>query len=318
MALPDAYVRAIRSRVDGIYRQAWREINKKCKQFAERHAKKEAELRQQVKDGKITQADFNAWMRGQVFQGEQWEAQKKQMQEALLNADRAAQDIVNGKRYEVFAKGANRAGYEMEQGTGLHTSFNLYDANTVARLARDNPDLLPPKKKVGKDRAYQWYNREINNAITQGIIQGESIPEIARRLARETGEKNSAAMLRSARTMFTGAQNAGRLEGMHQAEELGIKVKKRWMATLDDRTRDTHADLDGQEVDIDEPFVTSAGNEIMYPGDPDADPSEVWNCRCTMITVYPDYPASMQRRDNETGEIIGDIKYSEWEANKRG
>ena len=103
---------------------------------------------------------------------------------------------------------------------------------------------------------------------------------------------------------------------MHDASEMGIKVKKKWIATLDSKTRDTHAELDGQEVDEDQPFVVN-GMEIMYPGDPNADPSLVYNCRCSLGWVYPDYPSSGQRRDNETGEVIEGQSYREWERSKR-
>ena len=223
--------------------------------------------------------------------------------------------MVNDSRYSVFAANANYTGYKLEHDGNVSTSFTLYDANTVKRLVKDDPDLLPPKKAVGKDKSYQWYNRQITNAVTQGILQGESVPEMARRIGRQTGESNMTAMLRNARTMFNGAQNAGRIEGLHQAQELGIKVKKQWMATLDDRTRDTHADLDGQIRDVDEPFDSELG-PIMYPGDPEADPANVWNCRCTLVYVYPEYPGDMERRDNETGENVGDMTYREWEASK--
>lgn len=90
----------------------------------------------------------------------------------------------------------------------------------------------------------------------------------------------------SLRTALTGAQNAGRIEAMHEQQEMGIEVKKKWIATLDDRTRDAHAQLDGQVVDVDEPFRVD-GMEIMEPGDPSAPPELVYNCRCTLGYVYP-------------------------------
>lgn len=314
----DAEFRRLRAKVNDIYRQAYKEIEQKGKEFAQAFARREAQMRQQVADGKMTQADFDAWLRGQVFQGKQWAAKKKQIEDTLYHADQVAQSLVNDARFNVFAANANYVTQDIGKVTRVDTSFNLYDANAVKRLAVKQPDLLPPKKKVGKDKSYKWYNRQVNTAITQGIIQGASIGEIARRIGKQTGESNCTAMLRNARTMFTGAQNAGRIDGLHQAQELGIRVQKQWMATPDNRTRDTHAELDGQIVDVDEPFITSAGNEIMYPGDPAADPSEVWNCRCTLVYVYPEYSNSMEPMDNETGENVGDMTYREWEEMKRG
>jgi hypothetical protein len=60
--------------------------------------------------------------------------------------------------------------------------------------------------------------------------------------------------------------------------------RKEWMATLDDRTRDDHADADGQVVGIDEPFDVG-GESLMYPGDPSGSADEVIQCRCSELPV---------------------------------
>lgn len=314
----DLAVRRAEWRLSRVYRQAQRDIDEKLKDWQKRHEEREKRYRQQVKDGKITQADFDAWMRGQVFQDKQWQARKAEIDRILLNADREAQRIVNEGKIGVFADNANYIGYDLERNGNINTGFTLYDQNTVGRLIKSDPQILPkPAPGVQKDKAYTYYNKLMNSAITQGIVQGETIPQIAKRIIDKTGESSYKSAVRNARTAYTGAQNAGRMEGLHQAQALGIKVKKQWMATLDDRTRDTHADLDGQIRDVDEPFEVD-GMEIDYPGDPTADPSLVYNCRCTLVYVYPDYPSEMQRRDNETGEIVGDMTYREWEAMKQG
>jgi hypothetical protein len=41
------------------------------------------------------------------------------------------------------------------------------------------------------------------------------------------------------------------------------------------------------------------------------------NCRCTLTYEYPDYPSTMPRRDAETGEIVADMTYREWERLKQ-
>ena len=308
----------LRAKIRDVYQQAYEEIYQKNLDFVRRHEQKERQYRQMVAEGRISQADFDAWMRGQVFQGRMWEAQRKQMQETLYHADEIALQMVNDSRYSVFADNANYIGYTLEKGARVMTSFGLYDADSVRRLIKDEPYLLPPRKLAGRDKSYQWYNRQIQTAITQGIIQGEPLKDIAKRIGQQTGETDMNAMLRNARTMQTGAQNAGRIEGMHQAQRLGINVKKQWMATLDSHTRDAHQALDGQIAEVDKPFKSELG-PIMYPGDQAASPANVWNCRCTLVSVYPEYPDEMmKRRDNETGEIIDNMTYREWEAAKKG
>ena len=83
--------------------------------------------------------------------------------------------------------------------------------------------------------------------------------------------------------MTTGAENRGRQDSYEQATEDGIILKRVWVATNDDRTREWHADLDGVEVDVDEPWENEIG-EIMFPGDPTADGANIYNCRCAMRT----------------------------------
>jgi len=314
----DLAVRRAEWRLSRVYRQAQLDIDEKLKAWREGHERREERYRQMVKDGKMSQADFDAWMRGQVFQDKQWQARKAEIDRILLNADREAQRIVNEGKIGVFADNANYIGYDLERNGNINTGFTLYDQNTVGRLIKSDPQILPkPAPGVQKDKAYTYYNKLMNSAITQGIVQGETIPQIARRIVDVTGERSYKSAVRNARTAYGGAQNAGRIEGMHQAQRLGIKVKKKWMATLDSKTRDAHADLDGQIREVDEPFDSELG-KIMYPLDPTADPANVWNCRCTLVDVYPEYPSNMQRRDNETGEIVGDVTYRKWEAMKRG
>ena len=106
----DAEYKRLRRRVVKIYQQAYKDIAKKAEDFMKKHEAKEKMLRQQLADGKITQADFDAWMRGQVFQGKQWEAKRKQMEATLLHSDEMAMDMINGSRLRVFADNANYIG----------------------------------------------------------------------------------------------------------------------------------------------------------------------------------------------------------------
>ena len=90
-----------------------------------------------------------------------------------------------------------------------------------------------------------------------------------------------------ARTESINALRAGRHEGYEQAAEAGIfgrrQVMKVWSSTgRDGRTRDSHLEMDGQEVPLGEPFTFPDGSKAMYPGDGDlgAPPEEVIQCRC--------------------------------------
>lgn len=85
-----------------------------------------------------------------------------------------------------------------------------------------------------------------------------------------------------ARTETMRASNAGSFELYRHA---GVPQKE-WLATGDDRTRDTHMEANGQVVAVESPF-TVGGYQMMYPGDASlgAPPEEYINCRCTPLPV---------------------------------
>ena len=313
----DAAQVALEKRFRGVYRQAQKEIIEKLDAFTKQMNAQAKAKQAQLAAGQITQKQFNDWMNQQIFRQKQWKDNVDSVATTLMNANKQANAMVEGQKRAVFGENATYQAYKLEHDAGMDLSFNVYDSATVTRLLRDEPELLPRKTVNGK-KDMAWNRHEISNAVTQGIIQGESIPEIAQRIARQTSSNNMKAMTRYARTAMTGAQNAGRMEMLHEAQDMGIKVKKKWLATLDKRTRDAHADLDGQEQDIDMPFKSTLG-DIMYPGDPSADPANVYNCRCTMVYVYPEYEKAKwksERRDQENDRVLENMSYNQWKAYK--
>lgn len=77
-----------------------------------------------------------------------------------------------------------------------------------------------------------------------------------------------------ARTEVHGAYNDGRQAA---AETAGFQYK-RWIATPDNRTRDTHAHLNGKIVGFEDDFLSGLG----FPHDQRAPAGEVINCRCVL------------------------------------
>lgn len=305
----------LKKRISTIYSDAQKDMQAKLDEFTAKHEVKNRIHLQELADGKITQADYDSWMRGQVFQGKQWMAKRDQLADVLYDANKEAVNILNGGTISVLAKNANFMAYTLEHGAGVNFGFGLYDATTVTNLLKNDPNILP-FKKLDKAKDKRWNFQKIRNQITQGIIQGERLDQIAKRLAEVTSSTNENLMMTHARTAMTSAQNAGRQIRLEDAKKLGIKLKKEWMATLDLHTRDAHRDLDGQKVDVDKPFKVD-GYEIRFPADPHAQPYLVYNCRCTLVADIDDYPEEYQRYDNIDGEPIKNMTYREWEQWKK-
>ena len=151
-------------------------------------------------------------------------------------------------------------------------------------------------------------------------IFGMLLPKIAKDLQTRIPDMNKASAIRTARTAVTGAQNAGRMDSYVAAEKMGIKVRKEWLATIDGRTRHSHAMLDGQTADIDKPFKVD-GEEIMFPGDTSAPGYLLYNCRCALIAAVDgvDTSDAKRRARTETGknEVIENMTFKEWIKNKK-
>lgn len=116
---------------------------------------------------------------------------------------------------------------------------------------------------------------------------------------------------RIARTEGHRVQCKADLNCAYRARQMGCDTVKQWNATLDGKTRDSHAAIDKEWKELEEPF----SNGLMYPGDPKGKAAEVINCRCSLDDVprwYAQQGGYRFRRDNETGEIIECKNYAEF------
>lgn len=312
----DEALEALRRRLRSVYTETRRDIALKLSSFERAHRERVIKHRIEVEEGKITQADFDAWMRGQVFQREQWQQKQRQIAEIMTHVDEQAMAMLNDGKVDVFGENANFMGWQLESGAGTDFGFGLYNHDAVTRLIRDDPDLLP-RPGIDKEKDYAWYNRIVSDAVTQGILQGEALDEIMLRIANDTGERSINAMLRNARTAYTGAQNAGREMAMRRVAAKGIRVEKQWSAFMDGVTRDAHAKLNGKHVPPDEYFESMLG-KIRYPADPDAKAANVYNCRCCLKKYFPDYLDSSGVRGG-SGEDTDENRaaYERWKLMKR-
>lgn len=295
-----------------VYQKAVEETQKKLEDYLRRFEVKDNIKRQQLDRGEITAKEYADWRKGQIMIGQRWEEMRDTLAQDLHNSNVIARSIVQGHMPEAYAVNHNYATFQIEKGSMLDTSYTLYDRQTVERIIRDQPDLLPPpgkkmSERIAANKDIAWQRGQIQSVTLQSILQGESIPKMARRIAREMGEKNNIAAVRYARTSMTGAQNAGRVDAYKRAEGMGIELEQEWLATLDNRTRHEHRFLDGQHVPVGEAFTVD-GYKIKFPGDPSAPGYLIWNCRCTLIP-------RIEGIDNTSAHVnskLGDMTYDEW------
>ena len=312
----DKELEKMEKKIQKVYAEAQKDIQKKLDDFDKRFEVKNKIYLEKLDKGEITDEQYSQWLDGQIFQQEQWESKKKQIIKIIQNANKEAANIINNGTLDTFAENANWSHYEMEHTEGINFGFGLYDSHAVTNLIKNDPQVLP-KWKVNERKDYVWNSKKVDNAITQGIIQGEKLDQITDRLVQSLSAQNRNTMLTFARTAMTGAQNAGRFQGLMDAKELDIDVVKVWMATLDDHTRVSHRNIDGEEQKVGDkwhPFKFSNG--CRYPGDPLGPAHEVYNCRCTLVSEIKDYPSKFKRYDNINGVSVDKMTYKDWKESK--
>lgn len=275
----DKELERIEKKLTEIYKQASKELGEKADKYFERFKVLDQQKRALVKAGKMTEADYKKWRHGKLMTGEHWKEMQKQAAQRLTEADRIAIEYTNGRLPYVYALNYNGVAEGLETRLNGY-SFELVDEATVRNLAESDKTLLPYKVVDGK-KAERWHTARVNAEVTQGILQGESIPKIAKRLKTNVGMTAKGSAVRNARTSVTSAENKGRIDMLHDARKKGVIVDKIWIAAHDSRTREAHLDLDGQQVPEDEMFKSILG-EIEYPGDPSAAPANTYNCRCSL------------------------------------
>ena len=277
--LTDIKLEQMEKRLSTIYSEAQKDIKKKADEYFAKFKKEDEAKRKLLKEGKITDKEYQEWQKGKIMYGKRFTAMKEDIAKQLLNVNQTATAYINGELPKVYALNYNALA-ETVDGVGGY-SFTLTDPDTIKHLATTDKSLLP-FRELDPSKDIPWNMKKINSQVLQGIIQGESIPKISKRIMN-VQEMNKDATIRSARTIVTGAENKGRMDSYKRAEADGIILEKEWLATTDSRTRDWHAELDGQTRHIDEPFENAIG-KIMFPGDPSADGANVYNCRCTLVS----------------------------------
>ena len=274
----DKRLEVMEREIAAIYREAQKGISDKAAAYFDQFIKQDEKKKALVADGKLSEDEYLQWRKNKILYSKRFVTLQGQITGELARVNQTAAAYINDQLPDVYALNYNYVGKDVQRAVRGY-NFTLIDANTVKRLATKTDRLLP-KRKVDVPKDKLWNAKKMRSQVLQGILQGESMDKIADRMQTVT-DMNGVSAIRNARTMVTGAENAGCIDMMHKAATDGVIMRKRWIATTDSRTRDWHRDLDGIEVDIDEPFQNDFG-DIMFPGDPTADGANVYNCRCTL------------------------------------
>ncbi len=214
-----------------------------------------------------------------------------QYQEALKKQINGILDTLNGNQFstisEYLAKsyesGFVGAMYDIH-GQGVPLIFPINQDQVVQAVTLDTKLSKPLYNKLGED--VNLLKKRVANNISRGIAQGQSYSDIAKNIAGgmvgNYARMNGGALYNAMRITRTEAHRISQqaaYDALKKAKDNGADVVKQWDATLDKRTRPSHARVDGEIRELDESF----SNGLMRPGDPRGRAAEVINCRCQLL-----------------------------------
>lgn len=163
------------------------------------------------------------------------------------------------ERFEKSLK--KKAGYS-------HKAFDITSAAIVAWIEATAAKRATLIAETSKE--------EVARVIRQGVLAGLSVDKIAMAIRVFYTERKAARAMLIARTEVVAASNYGSWQG---AKQTSVPMIRTWLATSDDRTREAHADADGQTTGMEGTFNVD-GQSLSYPGDPVGSADNVINCRC--------------------------------------
>lgn len=203
--------------------------------------------------------------------------------------------------------------YEMASQTSMQ--FDVPTASVITKAIEQPIKYIELTGTLKKHRSNVL--KKIRIEITKGIVNGKGYTHIAKALRDDLGMSKAQAQ-RVARTEAGRAMSQAGLDSAKVAKDNGLSgMKKRWLATKDNRTRDTHRHLDGKAIDIDDNFHSSGcvgQAPKLFVGD--ASVKENINCRCKLLYYFDEDELPTVMRTKDDG-VIPFTTYREWEKNKR-
>lgn len=223
--------------------------------------------------------------------------QPEGVQDTLTEAYKDTYKAFTEGTYEAIRKQAQKSKKEVETGVALVSagvaippvSEALVDdwVRLAVAFAARNSGV---KAMMITETSKALFLRAVRFATAEALADGLSVFEARKRLQSYTreymGKQNR---YRAVRVIRTEVGIAASEASFAAAQATGLNLKKKWIATQDARTRDTHSALDGTVVGINDNFDVN-GYPMDKPKMAGGPAEEVINCRCAMVYITPNDP----------------------------
>lgn len=213
--------------------------------------------------------------------GELWDDSSAQTG-VLLQHSQAVERLIRreyGMAFDVFGRRIVDAAGKSYR--GMETKALTFEQLRDAWIRRYAAQKVTQIVGTTHEQAERIIRDSVADSLAEGLGEA-AIGRAVRGAIRERGGVLSVARGRViSRTESHTAANAATQEA---ARSLQIPMRKQWVASADERTREDHASANGQTVGLPEEYRVG-GYALEYPGDPDGPPEQIINCRCSSIMM---------------------------------
>lgn len=298
----DKKIEEIQSKLSVEYSDLQKSVSKKCTSFAKRIQSQAKPLMDDIENANDEESRKKANRAYKSYYvslvaSKLFKAFSKNIADEIYQTNFASASLINRYAPEVYAMNYNAIGYS------LANDLDGYDFKEITEEEAEKFSGVE-RQSVDEKKDKAWNLRNLSNSVISGGLLQLAPLIIFAKAAKSIIEKNKNSAYRQASDMMTGAENSGRLDSMYRAYDEGFSVKKYWIATLDNRTRDTHIQYDGMDpVELDYEYAPG----LKKPKDPDCSiMAEVCNCRCRIL--YNTGRGKSSTRTAREGDVTGSYK----------
>ena len=302
-AKTDQKLEEMEKHLSAIYSVSHKKIQSKMLEFAKSIEPETSELLKAIKKAKTEEEKSKAkkaylqYFKKEVVKSKAFKNLSAEIALDLFNTNTEASTYINSQTPEIYALNYNWINEQLSKDL-----IDFVDQQITSEEADKYGELT--KQSISKTKDTKWNEANIKKSVVVGASLGLETKDIMERATRMLVRKNFHSSIMHSNGMGTDAETRARLDGMFRAEDMGVDIGKVWMATLDNRTRDSHAQLDGNSVGLYDRF----DNGLDRPRDPDGEPAEICNCRCTL--QYDVGQKKGKTRAARHGDVTGSYKKS--------
>ena len=261
-------------RLDSVYAQSLKDIKGKIQNLSFTIGKLQQEY-DWMDDLDPEKARIKSMIQSKIYQKQYQEQLQKQVEGILKKMQTSQFVTVSDYLDECYSDGFIGTIFDAH-GQGVPFTAPINQEAMVRAVQLDSKISKGLYTRLGED--VDLLKKKIIAQVSRSIATGMTYAQTAKALENYSriGYNNA---IRIARTEGHRIQTTATMDAMKAAKDRGADVVKQWDSTLDGRTRDSHAQVDGEIRELNKPF----SNGLDYPGDPDGKAAEVINCRCALL-----------------------------------